>query len=165
MKAIQHWLLVLVASFWSCLTLAQASSDALFAATLANLQDKPQALASWKGKPLIVNFWARWCPPCRTEIPEFVKLHHDYKSKGLVVIGIGIEDQAEPVRDFAKAYDMDYPLLLGKDKGMELMRTLGNTRLGLPFTVAIDRTGKIVATKTGGIKGDELVAAAEAALK
>jgi thiol-disulfide isomerase/thioredoxin len=165
----QHWLLVLAASFWSCLTLAQAptapATDALFAATLNNLQDKPQTLAQWKGKPLIVNFWARWCPPCRTEIPEFVKLHHDYQTKGLVVIGIAIEDQAEPVRDFAKAYDMDYPLLLGKDKGLELMRSLGNVRLGLPFTVAIDRTGKIVATKTGGIKGDELTSAAEAVLK
>jgi hypothetical protein len=82
-----------------------------------------------------------------------------------VVIGIAIEDQAEPVRDFAKAYDMDYPLLLGKDKGLELMRLLGNVRLGLPFTVAIDRTGKIVATKTGSIKGDELTSAAEALLK
>jgi thiol-disulfide isomerase/thioredoxin len=169
-KALKQWSLAIALGFCSCLALAQAtatppSTEALFAATLNTLQDKPQALAKWQGKPLIVNFWARWCPPCRAEIPEFVKLHHDYKSKGLEVIGIGIEDQAEAVRDFAKAYDMDYTLLLGKDKGMDLMRALGNVRLGLPFTVAIDRTGKIVATKTGGIKGDELVAAANAALK
>jgi peroxiredoxin len=166
----KRWLLAFAIGFWSCLALAQdaaapPATDTLFATTLSNLQDKPQALAKWQGKPLIVNFWARWCPPCRTEIPEFVKLHHDFQSRGLVVIGIGIEDQAESVRDFAKAYDMEYPLLLGKDKGMELMRSLGNVKLGLPFTVAIDRTGKIVATKTGGIKGDELVAAATAALR
>ena len=162
----RHALFALLTALTACLALAQTpTTDDLFAATMNNLQDKPQALSQWRGKPLIVNFWARWCPPCRTEIPEFVKLHHDYQAKGLVVIGIGIEDQAEPVRDFAKAYDMDYPLLLGKDQGMELMRALGNTRLGLPFTVAIDRSGKIVATKTGGIKADNLIAAAEAALK
>jgi len=167
-RPLKRWLLAIAAGLWTCLALAQTpvpATDALFAATLNNLQDKPQALAKWQGKPLIINFWARWCPPCRAEIPEFVKVHHDYQAKGLVIIGIGIEDQAEPVRDFAKAYDMEYPLLLGKDKGMELMRALGNVRLGLPFTVAIDRTGKIVASKTGGIKGDELVAAANAALK
>lgn len=166
----KHALLALLAALTACLALAQTAapapaSAALFAATLNNLQDKPQALAQWRGKPLIVNFWARWCPPCRTEIPDFVKLHHDYQAKGLVVIGIGIEDEAAPVRDFAKAYDMDYPLLLGKEKGMDLMRALGNTKLGLPFTVAIDRTGKIVAAKIGGIQGAALTAAAEAALK
>ncbi len=144
MRPLKRWLLAIAAGLWTCLALAQTPVQ---------------------GKPLIINFWARWCPPCRAEIPEFVKVHHDYQAKGLVIIGIGIEDQAEPVRDFAKAYDMEYPLLLGKDKGMELMRALGNVRLGLPFTVAIDRTGKIVASKTGGIKGDELVAAANAALK
>jgi len=60
---------------------------------------------------------------------------------------------------------MDYPVVLGKDKGLDLMRTLGNAKMGLPFTVAIDRQGKVVVVKLGGIKGEELVAAAEAALK
>lgn len=155
---------ILAAMLWSGLSFAQ-STDAFFATTLAGLDGKPQALAQWQGKPLVVNFWARWCGPCRTEIPELIKLRQHYRAKGLEVIGIGIEDQAESVRDFAKAYDMDYPLLLGKDKGLELMRGLGNSKMGLPFTVAIDRAGKIVVIKTGGIKGDELVAAAEAALK
>lgn len=141
------------------------STDSLFATTLTGLDDKPVALAQWRGKPLIVNFWARWCGPCRTEIPELAKLRQQYLGKGLEVIGVGIEEKTEPVRDFAKAYDMDYPVLIGKDKGLELMRTLGNTKMGLPFTVAIDRAGKIVVVKMGTIKGDELIAAAEAALK
>lgn len=157
-------LCVLVAAFWSSLGCAQ-TTDALFAATLTGLDDKPAALAQWKGKPLIVNFWARWCGPCKTEIPELIKLRQRYRAKGLEVIGIAIEDKTEPVRDFAKAYEMDYPVLLGKDQGLELMRTLGNTRMGLPFTVAIDRHGKLVRIKLGAIKGDELAAAAEDALK
>ena len=144
---------------------ARADSTALFAATLTGLDDKPVALAEWRGKPLIVNFWARWCGPCRAEIPELAKLRKAYRERGLEVIGIGIEDKIEPVRDFAKAYDMDYPVLLGKDKGLDLMRALGNTKMGLPFTVAIDRAGRLVVVKMGGIKADELTAAAEAALK
>lgn len=141
------------------------SSDSLFAASLTGLDDQPVALAQWKGKPLIVNFWARWCGPCRNEIPELAKLHTQYRAKGLEVIGIGIEDKVNAVRDFAKAYEMDYPVLLAKDQGLNLMKALGNTKMGLPFTVAIDRGGKLVVVKMGGIKGDELVAAAEAALK
>lgn len=144
---------------------ARADSSALFAATLTGLNDQPVALDQWRGQPLIVNFWARWCGPCRAEIPELAKLRQAYRARGLEVIGIGIEDKIEPVRDFAKAYDMNYPILLAKDKGFDLMRALGNTKMGLPFTVAIDRTGELVVVKMGSIKGDELVAAAEAALK
>jgi thiol-disulfide isomerase/thioredoxin len=156
------WLAALLCVF--SLGARAQDSTALFAATLTDLQDKPQALAQWRGKPLIVNFWARWCGPCRTEIPELIKLRKQYRADGLEVLGIGIEDKLEPVRDFAKAYDMDYPVLIGKDKGLELMRSLGNTKMGLPFTVAIDRAGKLVLVKMGAISGDELAVAAEAAL-
>jgi len=161
-------LLVLAALFWACVWACAASaqsSDALFAATLTTLADKPQALAQWRGKPLVVNFWARWCGPCRTEIPELIKLRQQYRTQDVEVIGIALEDKVEAVRDFAKAYEMDYPILLAKDQGLALMQALGNTKMGLPFTVAIDRQGKLVVVKMGAIKGNELVAAAEAALK
>lgn len=141
------------------------SADALFAATLANLDDKPAALKAWQGKPLIVNFWARWCGPCRAEIPELAKLRAAHQGKGLEVIGIAIEDKSEPVRDFAKAYDMDYPVLLGKEQGIPLMQALGNSKGGLPFTIAVDRKGNIVSRKLGAIKPAELEAAAAAVLK
>ncbi|MDP2809517.1 MAG: TlpA disulfide reductase family protein [Rhodocyclaceae bacterium] len=142
-----------------------ASSDALFAAKLSSSDDKPVALESFRGKPLIVNFWARWCAPCRVEIPELIRTHDKYRKKGLVVLGIGLEDKAESVRDFMKAYEMNYPVLLAGDKGIELMQALGNSKAGLPFTIAVNRRGEIVASKLGAMNKAELEAAAEAVLK
>jgi thiol-disulfide isomerase/thioredoxin len=140
-------------------------AEPLFAATLSDLDDKPVAMSAYKGRPLIVNFWARWCGPCREEIPELIKVRARHKSRGLEVIGIGIEDKPEAVREFAKAYEMDYPVLLAKDKGLALMQALGNTKAGLPFTAVIDRKGNIVSKKLGVMRKADLEAAAEALLK
>jgi thiol-disulfide isomerase/thioredoxin len=146
-------------------TLARADgAESLFAATLSDLDDKPVAMAAYKGRPLIVNFWARWCGPCREEIPELTRIRAKHKARGLEVIGIAIEDRAEPVRDFAKAYDIDYPVVLAKGKGIWLMQALGNSKAGLPFTVVIDRKGKILSTKLGIIRGWDLDAAAASLL-
>jgi thiol-disulfide isomerase/thioredoxin len=159
-----RWLLATLVLL-SAFTAKADSTEPLFAATLADLDDKPAVMAAYKGKPLIVNFWARWCGPCREEIPELIKARAKYKARGLEIIGIGIEDKAEAVREFAKAYEMDYPVVLARDKGMPLMQALGNTRAGLPFTVAIDRKGNIVAKKLGVMRKTDIEAAAEAALK
>jgi thiol-disulfide isomerase/thioredoxin len=157
-------LLALAALLWACTAQADGARE-LFAATLTGLDDKPVALAKWQGKPLIVNFWARWCGPCRTEIPALVELRQRNLGQGLEVLGIAIEDKTEAVRDFAKAYEMDYPVLLARDKGFALMKAFGNDKLGLPFTVAIDRSGKVVVVRMGAMNHDELAAAAAAALK
>lgn len=143
-----------------------AGADSLFAATLVDFDKREVTLSQYKGKPLILNFWARWCGPCRAEIPELAKLHDKYKARGLVVLGIGLEEQVESARDFAKAYDMTYPTLLGDNrKSLWLMQTLGNTRGVLPFTVVIDRSGAIVSRKIGAMSAEELDAAAQPLLK
>jgi len=144
---------------------AEATAEPLYALTLADTQDRPVALAQYKGRPLVVNFWARWCGPCRVEIPLLIKLRQDYRKRGLEVLGIAIEDKADAVREFAKAYEMDYPVLLARDQGLPLMQALGNSRMGLPFTVAVDAKGKLVVVKLGAISSSELTAAAEAALR
>ena len=142
----------------------QPSSGPLFEATLNNLDDKPVALERYKGKPLVVNFWARWCGPCRAEIPELIKFRNAHKGK-IEVLGIGIEDKAEPAKEFAKAYEMDYPVFVAKEKGIPLMMALGNKRGGLPYTLFIDRNGKVVQTKMGLIRKADLDAAGELLLK
>lgn len=140
------------------------SAAPLFGTTLSDMDDKPVAMERFKGKPLIVNFWARWCGPCRQEIPELIAIRHAHKGK-LEVIGIGIEDKPEAVKEFAKAYDMDYPVLLAKDKGIPLMQALGNSKAGLPFTIVIDRNGQMLSKKMGVMKKADLEAAADSLLR
>lgn len=157
---------IFVFSLFSGLTVAdeQPSSAPLFAATLNDLDDKPLALERYKGKPLVVNFWARWCGPCRTEIPELIKFRAEQKGK-VEVLGIGIEDKAEPAKEFAKAYDMDYPVFVAKAQGIPLMQALGNSKAGLPYTLFIDRHGQVVKKKMGIVRKADLDAVQEALLK
>ena len=165
----------LIFSLFSALTLGPAfvsvavadempSSAPLFAATLSDLNDKPVALERYRGKPLVVNFWARWCGPCRAEIPELIKFRAAHKGK-IEVLGIGIEDKADSAKEFAKAYEMDYPVFVAKEKGIPLMQAMANTKAGLPFTVFIDRNGQVIQKKLGLIKKTDLDAAADLLLK
>jgi thiol-disulfide isomerase/thioredoxin len=156
----------LVFALFSTLTAAEEmpSSVPLFAASLNDLDDKPVALERFKGKPLIVNFWARWCGPCRAEIPELIAIRKANKGK-IEVLGIGIEDKAEPAKEFARAYEMDYPVFVAGGKGIPLMQALGNTKGGLPFTLVIDRNGQVIQKRLGVMKKADLDTAAELLLK
>ena len=104
---------------------------------------------------LIVNFWATWCEPCREEMPRFVKLQDQYGAKGLQFVGIAI-DQADKVRQFAKEIELNYPTLVGGYGAMELSKTLGNRLGALPFTVVLDRAGRVVHTQLGPLKDAQL---------
>lgn len=124
-----------------------ATTD-IFAASFPDTSGKPQALAQWKGKVLVLNFWATWCPPCRKEIPDFVAMQRDLGDKGLAFVGIAIDDAAA-VAAFGQEFQVNYPLLVAGMDGSALGRALGNTHGALPFTVMIDRQGNIVGAKTG----------------
>ena len=139
------------------------STEALFAATLYDLDNKAVPFASHRGRPMIINFWARWCPPCRVEIPELVALQ--LRKTGVDVIGVNIETDPAPVRDFGRAYDINYPVLLTRAPGIDLMRSLGNSQAGLPFTVVLNKEGAVVATRMGAMSRAQLDAAVERALR
>lgn len=124
------------------------SAEALFQASLNDLDGKPQPLAQWRGKVMVVNFWATWCPPCRAEMPEFVKLQGKYQENGLIFVGIAL-DEKDKVQAFADEIGVNYPVLLGALEAVGLSRKLGNRLGGLPFTVIVDRSGRIVTTEMG----------------
>lgn len=138
-------------------------STALFAAALIDLDGQPTTLSKYRGKPLIVNFWARWCGPCKVEIPELVSLQK--RNSGVEVLGLNLENNPATVRDFAFAYDVNYPVFLTREPGLALMRALGNQKTVLPFTVVLNRHGDIVSSHIGAMTRDKLDAAVVAALK
>ncbi len=121
---------------------------AVFAANFADLAGKSQPMKQWQGKVVVLNFWAPWCPPCREEIPGFMRLHERYKDKGVVFVGLAL-DQKQNVEAFVDEVGVSYPVLLGEAQGMELSSLTGNRLGGLPYTVVIDRAGAIVDSKVG----------------
>jgi thiol-disulfide isomerase/thioredoxin len=113
--------------------------------------------SEWDGKVLVVNFWATWCPPCREEIPEFVKLQEAMGEQGLQFIGIAIED-VEPVKAFMEEITFNYPVLIGEEGGMSLSAQLGNSIGILPFTAVIDRSGQVVHAHSGPFTREQVMA-------
>ncbi|MCK6423761.1 MAG: TlpA family protein disulfide reductase [Burkholderiaceae bacterium] len=138
----------------------QPGRELLERAALWDLDDRPVRWSALVGgRPVIVNFWARWCAPCRVEIPELVALHQ--RRTPVAVVGIALENDAAPLRDFLRAYEVDYPVVLARGGGLDLMRALGNTRAGLPFTVALGRSGQRVASRLGLLSRAQLEAAVQ----
>ncbi len=129
---------------------AESVAERLYIWTLPDLQGNNQPLAQWRGKVLIVNFWATWCPPCREEIPQFIKVQEKYRTRGLVFVGVAV-DKKDAVRAYADEIGINYPVLLGGLDAIELTRKAGNRAGALPFTLIIDRTGKIITTELGGL--------------
>lgn len=127
----------------------------LWATSLPDRHGHNQALSQWRGKILVINFWATWCPPCREEIPDFIALRAKYAPKNVEFIGIAI-DAAAPVADYAKEMHMTYPILIGESSAHALARRLGNPTGGLPFTLVVDPAGKIVLRHLGRLSRSEL---------
>lgn len=134
---------------------AQADGGAVFASTFPDLAGKEQPLKQWQGKVVVLNFWAPWCPPCREEIPDFITLQDKYRERGVIFVGVAIDD-AQNVQSFVDETGINYPVLLGGMKGVDLSSKVGNRMGGLPYTAVIDRSGKIVATRVGGVSRAEL---------
>ncbi len=129
-------------------------ATAILGSTLRTLDGAPQTLAGFRGRVLIINYWATWCAPCREEIPLFVRLQQEYAAQGVQFIGIAV-DQADKVRDFAQEFNINYPLLIAGMDAVELSRKAGNkagNKAGvLPYTLVLDRSGKIAASLVGGL--------------
>ncbi len=113
--------------------------------SLTDISGQKLNLADYKGKAVLLDFWATWCGPCRIEIPAFVELQNRYRDQGFAIIGISMDDSPEPVRDFYKQFKMNYPVALGDEKLGELYGGI----LGMPTTFLIGRDGRIYAKHIG----------------
>ena len=112
-------------------------------------------LAEWRGKPLLINFWATWCPPCVKELPEIDRFARSHAQQ-LQVVGLAI-DTLGPVQEFLKKLPLGFPVGLAGSSGSELARALGNRGGALPFTVLLDASGSVAQRKLGQTQYDELV--------
>jgi len=132
----------------------------LLSFTLADLSGRPVKLSTWRGHPLIVDFWATWCPPCRKEVPELNAIYKKYRARGLVVLGVSVDkvqgDGVKSVRPFAREFKVSYPILMADDALVEAM-DLDN----IPTTLFINSKGQTVARLEGRGKSGELTTAAK----
>ncbi|MCK9508834.1 MAG: TlpA family protein disulfide reductase [Pigmentiphaga sp.] len=140
---------------WSAEPPATAST-LLFAQTLHDLKGEQQAFQQWRGKPLVLNFWATWCAPCVEEMPDLEGLHQKYAASTQFV-GIGI-DSVESMQAFTEKVTVSYPLLQGGMVGMEMMKQFGNRAGGLPYTVVLNEQGEVVLQHAGRIHPEQLEA-------
>ena len=115
--------------------------------TLKDANNRDVALSQYKGKVIVIDFWATWCGPCKVEIPHFVEFQDKYGKAGLQIVGISVDDTADKLAPYIRDMKMNYPVLQGLNHD-DLQEAYGPI-VGIPVSVMISRDGKICATHTG----------------
>ena len=120
--------------------------------TVDDMHGKSVTMSAFKGKVILLDFWATWCPPCKAEIPGFVELQKTYGEQGLQVIGVSVDDPPEKLKPFVDEFKMNYPVLVGL--GRDDLQDAYGPMWGIPTTFLIDREGRIC-RKHSGLVGKE----------
>jgi thiol-disulfide isomerase/thioredoxin len=128
----------------------------LLNAQFVGLDGETNAINRWRGKTLLVNFWATWCGPCREEMPDFVRAQSDFGGKGLQIVGLAV-DRKEPVQRFVKELAINYPILMADVAWLEEVKTMGNPQGVLPYSVVFGPNGDVILNRVGKIKYSEIV--------
>lgn len=115
--------------------------------TLKDMTGKDVNLAEYKGKVVLLNFWATWCGPCLMETPFFVSLQEKFKGKGFQAVGVSVDDPPEKLPPFAKQFKVNYPLLVGQERE-DIQEAYGGI-FGIPITFIISRDGKVCRKQIG----------------
>ncbi len=119
------------------------------------LNETKISLSDYKGKLVLLNFWASWCPPCRAEIPGFIKIQNEYKDKNFTIIGLALEDKTDALR-YAKEIGINYPIAYGIETVHDVASAYGNPNGGLPYTVLISPEQKILSVFSGFLSEEKL---------
>ena len=162
----RHWLLGVAAtaalaggvlSWWRGASsgLSPDAEQALWSSRFDQPNGEPLALSSLRGRPLVLNFWATWCPPCVEEMPLLDRFYQQNSNKNWQILGIAI-DQPSAVRRFLGQFPVHYPIVLGGMQGNGLGRLLGNEQGSLPYTVVLDEQGHLVQRKLGRLLPEDL---------
>lgn len=138
-------------------TMADSALDALWLRTFEDPLGQTVAMAGFRGKPLVMNFWATWCPPCVEELPMLDAFFRDHKASGWQVVGVAV-DQPSQVRKFLQRLPLGFPVVMAGLDGTELAKSLGNLSGGLPFTVVLDADGMVMHRKLGKVSDADLKA-------
>lgn len=125
-----------------------------------DMDGRLQAVSQWRGKILVINFWATWCPPCLKEIPEFIQWQARHQSNNVQFVGIAIDDR-DAVADYLQRVAVNYPILIAGDEGSMLARQLGNIINAVPFTVIVDQQGRIVHRQPGELTAEQFLRVVE----
>ena len=154
--ALHHWLTV--AGMAGSSDAGKAAPHALWTTAFNDLDGRSVSLSAFKGRPLVVNFWASWCAPCLEEMPDFQRASQTTEGKRVHFAGIGI-DYAKNMKPFAVKLGISYLLLEGGAQALDLVKAAGNSSGALPFTLILDRTGAVALRKLGKMTYAELMAA------
>ncbi len=127
----------------------------LWSQTFETPDGKPFAMAGLQGRPLLVNFWATWCPPCVKELPMLSEFAAQQGAKGIQVVGLAV-DKSEAVLRFLQRQPVQFPVAIAMQGGLGLSRSLGNLQGGLPFTVLFDAKGQVRQRKIGELSSEDL---------
>ena len=141
--------------WWAHRLAPPAADPAFWGATLETPSGDPLALRRLFGQPLLVNFWATWCPPCVEELPLLDSFYQQQKAKGWRLLGIAI-DQPSAVRNWLQRSPLSFPIALGGLQGSEMSKQLGNAAGGLPFSVLFSARGEVLERKLGQLSASDL---------
>ena len=123
--------------------------------TLPDLDDRPRSIMEWSGRPLIINFWATWCAPCRREMPLLQDLYEELGDSGLHIVGVAM-DNKQDIQRFVAQIKVTYPILYGEDEGARAADSFGDSFVGLPFSAFIAPGGEVLALRAGELHADDL---------